>query len=135
MTPQIQPIAPTLVGNLLSLAKAYADAKSIKLETVGYNAAKEKEFFLNLESGKSSCTLRKYDLLTDWFLSNWPEGVSMPTLNDTQHLPSKPKEKVDGKEAHRKPAGARKQQEKSAGQKGGGKDGRRKDDKGKGRKG
>jgi hypothetical protein len=83
----VQPIAPVLVNNLVGLAKAFAKAADIKITTVGTNSTKTASFYTDLESGETSCTLRKYDLLTAWFAANWPEGHPMPTLKDPQHHP------------------------------------------------
>jgi hypothetical protein len=82
------PIAPVLVENLVTLAKAFADAAGVKITTVGTNSTKTASFYVDLEEGKTSCTLRKYDLLTSWFCENWPEGQVMPRLKDPRHYPS-----------------------------------------------
>jgi hypothetical protein len=96
------PISETLVDNLVTLAKAYAEATGVKLTTVGTNSTKTASFYVDLErgyrcdrdgrrlSGEASCTLRKYDLLTAWFSENWPEGHVMPTLKDPHHYPPTP---------------------------------------------
>jgi hypothetical protein len=84
----VSPISQTLVDNLVMLAKAYAKATSVKITTVGTNSTKTATFYVDLESGKTSCTLRKYDILTAWFAENWPEGHTMPMLTDPQHYPA-----------------------------------------------
>jgi hypothetical protein len=84
----VQPIAPGLVKNLVGLSKAYAEATGVKITTVGTNSTKTASFYSDLESGKTSCTLRKYDLLTKWFEENWPEGHAMPKLEDPPHYPT-----------------------------------------------
>jgi hypothetical protein len=96
----ILPIAETLTGNLVMLAKAYAEATGVKLTTVGTNSTKTASFFVDLDTGKTSCTLRKYDLLTTWFAAQWPEDHPMPTLADPQHYPTKKAIKHDEK-SHR----------------------------------
>jgi hypothetical protein len=83
-----RPIAPTLVKNLVTLAKAYAKADGVKLTTVGTNSTKTASFYDDLESGETSCTLRKYDLLTKWFSRNWPAHHTMPKLVDPEHFPT-----------------------------------------------
>ena len=94
------PIAQTLVDNLVMLAKAFADATKVKITTVGTNSTKTASFYVDLESGKTSCTLRKYDLLTAWFSENWPEGHVMPMLKDPTHYSvSVPEGKSDVKKA------------------------------------
>jgi hypothetical protein len=76
------------VNNLVGLAEAFAKAADIKITTVGTNSTKTASFYTDLKSGETSCTLRKYDLLTAWwFAENWPEGHAMPTLKDPQHYP------------------------------------------------
>jgi hypothetical protein len=83
----VLPISDVLVRNLATLAKTYAKLKGIKVTTVGTNCTKTATFFEDLESGETSCTLRKYDLVTEWFASNWPDGHKMPTLEDPVHYP------------------------------------------------
>jgi hypothetical protein len=83
-----RPIAPTLVKNLVTLAKAYAKADGVKLTTVGTNSTRTASFYDDLESGETSCTLRKYDLLTKWFSRNWPAHHTMPKLVDPEHFPT-----------------------------------------------
>jgi hypothetical protein len=84
----VPPIEPILVKNLVGFAEAYAEAKGVKITTVGTNSTKTASFYTDLKSGQTSCTLRKYDLLTTWFAENWPEGHTMPTLKDPQHYPN-----------------------------------------------
>lgn len=111
------PIAPVLVENLVTLAKAFADAAGVKITTVGTNATKTASFFVDLEKGLTSqgrevsCTLRKYDLLTAWFSENWPEGKIMPRLKDPQHYPSTRESTQDvvSKEVRGKAQGGRKE--------------------------
>jgi hypothetical protein len=87
--PRAQPIASVLVKNLVALAKELAKATGNKITTVGTNSTGTATFYTDLESGRTSCTLRKYDLLTDWFEENWPEGHThtMPKLVDPKHYP------------------------------------------------
>jgi len=73
------------VANLVTLAKAYAEAAGLKITTVGSNSTGTMTFFPDLESGKTSCTLRKYDLLTAWFTEKWPDGKPMPIVKDVAH--------------------------------------------------
>jgi hypothetical protein len=82
------PIAPILIENLVTLAKAFAEAAEVKITTVGTNSTKTASFYVDLENGTTSCTLRKYDLLTAWFSENWPEGHVMPKLKDPRHYPT-----------------------------------------------
>jgi hypothetical protein len=70
------------------LGKAFADATGVKITTVGTNSTKTALFYVDLENGKTSCTLRKYDMLTEWFAEHWPEGHTMPILKDPQHYPN-----------------------------------------------
>ncbi len=79
------PISPVLVTNLVKLANAYAVAANVKLSTVGTKSTSTASLYVDLESGLTSCTLRKYDLLTAWFEENWPEDHLMPTLQDPHH--------------------------------------------------
>jgi hypothetical protein len=94
----VLPIAQTLIDNLVMLARTFADVAGIKITTVGTNSTKTATFYVDLEDGKTSCTLRKYDLLTEWFADNWPEGHEMPTLKDPQHYSNKEGNKDVAKE-------------------------------------
>jgi hypothetical protein len=84
----VQRIAAVLGANLVMLGKAFADATGVKITTVGTNSTKTALFYVDLENGKTSCTLRKYDMLTEWFAEHWPEGHTMPILKDPQHYPN-----------------------------------------------
>ena len=84
----VPPIEPILVNNLVGLAEAFVDATGVKITTVGANSTKTASFYTDLKSGKTSCTLRKYDLLTKRFAENSPEDHTMPTLKDPQHYPN-----------------------------------------------
>jgi hypothetical protein len=93
---EIQPVAPILVRNLVTLAKAYADLTGVKLTTVGTNSTKTASFYIDLQHAPKgrdeprSCTLKKYDTLTKWFSENWPEGHPTPELEDPTHYRTKP---------------------------------------------
>lgn len=84
----IAPIAPVLVRNLVLLAKTYARIKGIKIETVGANSRKTANFYVDLEAGKLSCSLKTYDAVTAWFCEEWPAGHDMPRLEDPLHHPN-----------------------------------------------
>lgn len=86
----IQPVATVLVENLVMLAKRYADLRGVKVTTVGANSTGTASFYDDLERGQTSCTLRKYDLLTKWFPDRWLEGHPMPKLEDPTHYQTKP---------------------------------------------
>jgi hypothetical protein len=46
---RLQPIARILVDNLVTLAKAYAEATGVKLTTVGTNSTKTASFYIDLQ--------------------------------------------------------------------------------------
>ncbi|WP_156927871.1 hypothetical protein [Bradyrhizobium sp. Tv2a-2] len=79
----------------MTLAERFAEIKRVKLTTVGTNSTKTASFYLDLKSNRTSCTLRKYDFLTEWFEENWPEGHPMPVLEDPKHYPHR----LDGNES------------------------------------
>jgi hypothetical protein len=105
----VQPIAQTLIDNLVMLARTFADIAGIKITTVGTNSTKTASFYVDLEEGKTSCTLRKYDLLTTWFADNWPEGHEMPTLTDPHHYKKEGNKDVVKEVVNRSQAKARKE--------------------------
>jgi hypothetical protein len=88
MARKVQPVEPVLRGNLLALARAFADARGIKLTTVAQMARTDGAFFNMLATSPersrvkhASFTVRKYDELVGWFSANWPKGAPMPKLN------------------------------------------------------
>jgi hypothetical protein len=83
----VLPISDVLVINLATLARTCAKLKGIKVTTVGTNCTKTATFFDDLESGETSCTLRKYDLVTEWFASNWPDGHKSRRLKIRYTIP------------------------------------------------
>lgn len=70
--------------NLLTMATALAEARGIKLATVGRLAHSDGEIFDRLAAGKGSITARKYDETMLYFRdpANWPEGVRPPRINE-----------------------------------------------------
>lgn len=71
-------LEPVLRLHLLAVAKAYAAGHKLKMSTVSSYANGGAWFFKNLEAGKVSFTLRKYDSMIEYFADNWPEGVDVP---------------------------------------------------------
>ncbi|MGR7993874.1 hypothetical protein [Xanthobacter sp. ZOL 2024] len=63
--------------DLRSCAEAYAEARNIKISTVGRLAAGDWRFFDRIVEGKSF-TARTYDEVMGWFAVNWPEDIPWP---------------------------------------------------------
>ena len=79
------PIEPALRQNMIVLARAYAEAKGVKLGTVSAYAHGDTPFFDGLIAqakgkgpGRMSFTIRKYDQVMAWFDANWPDGLEKP---------------------------------------------------------
>ncbi len=66
-----------LRANLLSCAKAYAEAQGLEVVTVARLAAGDWRFFERMQNGRGF-TARKYDEVVAWFSSHWPERVAWP---------------------------------------------------------
>ncbi len=66
-----------LNANLQTLAHAYAAASGLAISTIGMRAARDARFFDRLADGKGF-TVKTYDTVMRWFLSNWPENVAWP---------------------------------------------------------
>lgn len=90
---------PIMRDNLLRFARAYAEARGVKLVTISALAYGEAPFFDMLveqdrieaaatdgerPGRKGSFTMRKYDEVIAWFWENWPADVPMPKLKATE---------------------------------------------------
>lgn len=64
--------------HIVSLAKRFAQHRSLKISTVSTYAANDGKWVEGLEAG-ASCTLRKAKDVLDWFDANWPEDLEWPT--------------------------------------------------------
>jgi hypothetical protein len=64
-------------ARLFAAAEAYADAKGIKLTSVGMYATKDSTLFDRISAG-GMCSARVYDRVMAWMSDNWPDGVSWP---------------------------------------------------------
>lgn len=87
-------IEKTCVWNLIAIATAYARGKGISLRHVGKLAYGSTGFFEELQAGKRSVSLRKYDEMVGMFRAEWPDGTPWPRLRDVQFVPPKVGEKV-----------------------------------------
>jgi len=63
---------------LLSVARAYAKAEQLSLETVSRRFHGAVWFFSDFESGKVTLTLRKFDEMLDQFAEQWPDNAEWP---------------------------------------------------------
>lgn len=77
---EYRPIAPILIENMVSLAKAYVSHQKCKFASLSRYAHGDGGFFDKLISGKGGCSLAKYDQVMAWFEDNWPEGLSWPDV-------------------------------------------------------
>lgn len=72
--------ANTDIQNLLALAKEYGAHRNHALTTVSLRAAKQGQFFADLEAGRRGITLNRRDAIMQWFSDNWPnEDLAWPT--------------------------------------------------------
>ena len=68
-----------LAEHLLLVAKRFAEAKGLRLSTLGRMAAWDGRFFENLNDPAKSFTARKYDEVLAYFSAHWPdEGLEWP---------------------------------------------------------
>jgi hypothetical protein len=64
-------------GEILQLARAYAQATDLKLSSVGKRALRNDKVFVRLAAGKG-CHSKTLDRAERWFIENWPPGVPWP---------------------------------------------------------
>lgn len=78
---QIASFEPAMRDNLLTLARAYAKARGIKLSTLSRFAHGDPPFFDKLGKAKAvGFTVRKYDQAMQWFRNNWPDDLPWPDI-------------------------------------------------------
>jgi hypothetical protein len=70
-------MAAILRARLMLVARAYADAKGLKLTTLGAYAASDQHFFGQLAKGRN-ITAAAYDRMIAFFTENWPPEVKWP---------------------------------------------------------
>lgn len=75
-------IEPVCVQNVLKLARAYAEHKELRLETVGRYFHGTSKIFDSLENGSVSLGLRKYDDMIAKFKEKWPEDLPWPKIRE-----------------------------------------------------
>lgn len=76
-------IEPQLRDHLRTLVEAYAQAAGCSEATASLRATKDHKFIDRITTAddtgrKPSFSVRKYDEITGWFSSNWPEGKPWP---------------------------------------------------------
>lgn len=64
-------------NDLIRLAEAYAQHRTLKLSTVSTYAATDGKWIDGLKAG-ASCTLRKAAAVTLWFSENWASDLEWP---------------------------------------------------------
>lgn len=114
-------IEPILRDNLLLLARAYAQARDVKMVTISTLAYGEAPFFdmlieqERLESEapdaervgrKGSFTVRKYDEVVAWFDTNWPPGIEKPKLRPAGDVQGRRSGSMRGRTRQREDAAA-----------------------------
>lgn len=87
-----------LRSNLLNCASAFAEARRIKLSTLGRLAANDGPFFHRLRDTSKTFTAKKYDEVVAWFDVNWPAEAAWPV---TVARPSEPHSRSDDNTAGR----------------------------------
>lgn len=79
------PIDPILRANIMSLAKAFAKGRGIKLATVSRLVRGDPYFLQDLSSGKCGVTSWKYDEVVTYFEKHWPLGTVMPKIREFEN--------------------------------------------------
>lgn len=69
----------TLTTHLLALADAYVAATGTSIATVSERAGGDWKFFEKLRDRSLNYRVKTYDRAVEWFASNWPDGVEMPS--------------------------------------------------------
>lgn len=75
----LQPLAKIMRQNVVTLAKAFAEAKGLKLSTVSRMFHGDPQYLGNLVKG-SYPKVDKYDASMEFFMAHWPEGVERPII-------------------------------------------------------
>ncbi len=68
-----------LDAKLVILARTYAKARNIGLWRAGHLAAGRGSFFVDLASGKRTCTTGLHIRVTQWFSDHWPSDLDWPS--------------------------------------------------------
>lgn len=63
--------------NLVRLGQAYARHRGLELSTVSTYAARDGKWLGSLMN-RSSCTIRKAIVVTQWFSDHWPADLEWP---------------------------------------------------------
>lgn len=64
--------------NLITAAVAFAEARKVKLSTLGRLAANDAPFFMRLQDENKTFTAKKYDDVMAWLSANWPDSAIWP---------------------------------------------------------
>ena len=62
-----------------TLGRMIANHRGMKLSTISTEVAKAGHVFKNLENGRRSVTIRKYDEFLSWFSEHWPDDLDWPS--------------------------------------------------------
>lgn len=63
---------------LLDTASAYASAAGCAVSTIARRCKNDSAFFERLKDTTKSFTVRTYDEVMGWFMTNWPDGKDRP---------------------------------------------------------
>lgn len=63
--------------SLLKLSEAYAKHVGLELSTVSTYAARDGKWLAGLK-GSASCTIRKANVVIQWFSDRWPADLEWP---------------------------------------------------------
>ena len=74
-------IVKTSCKNLLAIARAYAKAENLRLTQVSRRVYGTSNFLADLEKGKVSISIRRYEQMVEWFRDHWSDGAPWPWLD------------------------------------------------------
>lgn len=66
------------IDQLLSVARAYAEAEGIDLSTVSWRALGDTKRLPAIEQGRD-IQVRRFERTMQWFSDNWPASADWPT--------------------------------------------------------
>ena len=64
--------------NLANLTERFCEATGASKASVGQRALNDNTFVPRVVEGDTTCTLRTYDRVLQWFSDNWPSSTRWP---------------------------------------------------------
>jgi hypothetical protein len=66
------------IEKILRLARTYSEHVGLSIHTVSTYAANDGKLFKNFAEKDAQCTVRRAEMLVQWFSDNWPTDLGWP---------------------------------------------------------